>query len=150
MWKVTHKTSGMVRAMKSLKKSSILKEEQERLFSEMNILKNLDHPHIVKLFELYQDQKYYFLVTEYLSGGELFDRIKSLNHFSEKQAADIMKQILMAIVYCHSQKIVHRDLKPENVIFISPSPDFNIKIIDFGTSRKFDPTKTMTKRLGTV
>ena len=53
VWKVTHKTSGMVRAMKSLKKSSILKEEQERLFSEMNILKNLDHPHIVKLFELY-------------------------------------------------------------------------------------------------
>ena len=57
----------------------------------MNILKNLDHPHIVKLFELYQDHKYYFLVTEYLQGGELFDRIKSMNHFSEKKAADVMK-----------------------------------------------------------
>jgi calcium-dependent protein kinase len=53
VWKVTHKTSKIIRAMKSLKKSSILKEEQERLFSEMNLLKNLDHPHIVKLFELY-------------------------------------------------------------------------------------------------
>ena len=61
-----------------------------------------------------------------------------------------MKQILMAIVYCHSQKIVHRDLKPENILFISNSADSNVKIIDFGTSRKFDPSKNMTKRLGTV
>ena len=53
VWKVTHKTSQMVRAMKSIKKSAILKEDQEKLFSEMNILKNLDHPHIVKLFELF-------------------------------------------------------------------------------------------------
>jgi calcium-dependent protein kinase len=61
---VTHKATKIVRAMKSIKKSSILREEQERLFSEMNILKNLDHPHIVKLYELYEDAKQYYLVTE--------------------------------------------------------------------------------------
>lgn len=81
----------MIRAMKSIKKTSILKEEQEKLFSEMNILKNLDHPNIVKLFELFQDNKNYYMVTEYLSGGEMFNRIKSLNHFSEKNAADTMR-----------------------------------------------------------
>lgn len=62
---MTHKATKIVRAMKSIKKSSILREEQERLFSEMNILKNLDHPHIVKLYELYEDSKSYYLVTEY-------------------------------------------------------------------------------------
>ena len=83
VWKVTHKTSGLERAMKQIKKSAIIKEDQERLFSEMNILKNLDHPHIVKLFELFQDNKNYYLITEYLSGGEMFNRIKALNCFTE-------------------------------------------------------------------
>ena len=80
----------MIRAMKQLKKSALIKEEQQRLFAEMNILKNLDHPHIVKLYELYQDENYYYLITEYLSGGELFDRIKKMNYFSEKKAAQFM------------------------------------------------------------
>jgi calcium-dependent protein kinase len=96
---VTHKTTRIVRAMKSIKKQAILREEQERLFSEMNILKNLDHPHIVKLYELFEDSRNYYLVTEYTSiikfrycsGGELFDRIKSMNHFSEKKAAEILQ-----------------------------------------------------------
>jgi calcium-dependent protein kinase len=57
----------------------------------MNILKNLDHPHIVKLYELYQDQTNYFLVTEYLSGGELFERIKAMTYFSERKAAEFMR-----------------------------------------------------------
>ena len=61
------------------------------MFSEMNILKTLDHPHIIRLYELYQDSKSYYLITEYCSGGELFDKIKSMSHFTEKMAADYMK-----------------------------------------------------------
>ena len=76
VWKVTHKTTGLVRAMKQLKKSALIKEEEERLLQEMNILRNLDHPNVVKLFELYQDEQNYYLITEFLSGGELFNRIK--------------------------------------------------------------------------
>ncbi|CAD8142780.1 unnamed protein product [Paramecium pentaurelia] len=149
VWKVTHKKSKLDRAMKQLKKSSILKEDKEKLFSEMNILKNLDHPNIVKLYELFEDDKNYYLVTEYCSGGELFDRIKKMNFFSEKKAAELMRQILSAVWYCHNQKIVHRDLKPENLLFVSDSPDADLKVIDFGTSRKFETGKRMTKRLGT-
>ncbi|CAD8049153.1 unnamed protein product [Paramecium primaurelia] len=149
VWKVTHKTTGLIRAIKQIKKSSIIKEEEQRLFSEMNILKNLDHPHIVKLFELYQDENNYYLVTEYLSGGELFDRIKKMSSFSESIAADYIRQILLATLYCHEQNIVHRDLKPENIIFISEDPQSQLKVIDFGTSRKFDNQKVMSKRLGT-
>ncbi|CAK56353.1 unnamed protein product (macronuclear) [Paramecium tetraurelia] len=149
VWKVTHKTTGLVRAIKQIKKNSLIKEEESRLFSEMNILKNLDHPHIVKLFELFQDENNYYLVTEYLSGGELFDRIKKMSSFSESIAADYIRQILLATVHCHEKKIVHRDLKPENIIFISEDPKSQLKVIDFGTSRKFDNQKAMSKRLGT-
>ncbi|CAD8131931.1 unnamed protein product [Paramecium octaurelia] len=149
VWKATNKTTGLVRAIKQIKKNSIIKEEESRLFSEMNILKNLDHPHIVKLFELFQDENNYYLVTEYLSGGELFDRIKKMSSFSESIAADYIRQILLATAHCHEQQIVHRDLKPENIIFISEDPKSQLKVIDFGTSRKFDNQKVMSKRLGT-
>ncbi len=61
---VTHRATGLKRAMKTIKKNSLIKEEEERMFAELNILKYLDHPNIVKLFELYQDDKYYYLITE--------------------------------------------------------------------------------------
>jgi len=76
--KVIQKGTSNVRAMKTIKKTSIIKEEEEKLFSEMNILRTLDHPNIIKLFELFQDNRNYYLITEYCSGGELFDRIKSM------------------------------------------------------------------------
>ncbi|KRW98898.1 Protein kinase-like domain [Pseudocohnilembus persalinus] len=85
----------------------------------------------------------------YCSGGELFDKIKSLTHFTEKMAAEYMKQLLSAIYYCHQNNIVHRDLKPENLILESEKKGAALKVIDFGTSRKFDSAKKMTKRLGT-
>ncbi|CAD8150941.1 unnamed protein product [Paramecium pentaurelia] len=148
VWKVTHKTTGLIRAMKQIKKSELIKEDEQKLFQEMHILKNLDHPHIVKLYELYQDQTNYYMITEYLSGGELFERIKKMQVFTEKRASELILQILLAINYCHEQKIVHRDLKPENILFSGPEPQQNLKIIDFGCSRRFNTSK-MTKRMGT-
>ena len=73
-----------------------------------------------------------------MDGGELFEKIKTLNTFSEKMAADYMKQILSSIVYCHEKKIVHRDLKPENLLLENISSNANLKVIDFGTSRKIE------------
>ncbi|KAM3138561.1 hypothetical protein pb186bvf_009313 [Paramecium bursaria] len=146
---VTHKSTGNKRAMKQIKKDKIIKEDEESMFAEVNILKELDHPNIVKLHELFQDSKYYYLITEYLEGGELFDKIKQLHNFSEKMAADFMKQILSAVMYCHNRKIVHRDLKPENILLDSKKQGTNIKIIDFGTSRKMVGDQKLTKRLGT-
>ena len=83
-------------------------------------------------------------------GGELFDKIQEEKSFSEKKAAFIMKQILQAIYYCHQHKIVHRDLKPENLLLESDKDDSQLKVIDFGTSRNFDPTHKLSQRLGTV
>jgi calcium-dependent protein kinase len=112
------------------------------LLNEIDILKQLDHPHIVKLYEFYQDKLHFYLITEYIEGGELFDRITKVKCFTEKDAAKIMKQLLSAVVYCHNKKIVHRDLKPENLLLEYKDSD-NIKVIDFGTSGVFDPSSKM-------
>ena len=73
----------------------------EELMNEIEILKKMDHPNIVKLYEFYQDKLNFFLITEYIDGGELFDKITQVKYFSEKEAAVIMKQLLSAVVYCH-------------------------------------------------
>ena len=91
-------------------------EEKISFQSEMNLLRKLDHPNILKLFEVFEDQKKYFLVTEYCKGGELFEEIVSKVTFSENDAARIISQVLKGITYCHGIGIVHRDLKPENLL----------------------------------
>ena len=89
-------------------------------------------------------------ISRYLTGGELLEKIKSLSFFSEKLAAESMKQILSAIQYCHSKKIVHRDLKPENILFDTKEESSTIKIIDFGTSRRIVGDQKLSQQLGTV
>ena len=133
--KVTHRQLGEIRAVKTIHKKSLkTEEEKQTFFNEVAVLKSLDHPNILKLYEFYQDSRNYYLITEYCSGGELFDRIISQGYFSEATAAAYMKQILSSVAYCHSQNIVHRDLKPENFLLDSVDPEANLKVIDFGTS----------------
>lgn len=88
------------------------------------------------------------MITEYLEGGELFDAIVKNKAFSENIAAKIMKQVLLAINYCHSKNIVHRDLKPENLL-LENAENFNIKLIDFGLSRIIQKDKKLYQKLGT-
>ena len=109
-----------------------------------------DHPNIVKVLEFYQNDKYFFIVTEYLEGGELFDRISDNNTVSEEAACGIMEQILSAVSYLNKHKIIHRDLKPENIIFETKLATSKIKLIDFGTSTYFDKGEKLKKSLGTV
>lgn len=98
----------MMRAVKIIHKAQTSKEEQERLMNEVSILQRLDHPNIIKIFEFYQDDRFFYIVTELCTGGELFDKIQEETCFSENKAADIMKQVLSAIFYCHQEKVVHR------------------------------------------
>lgn len=150
---VTHKKSGVVRATKHIRKKLVLKEAKtEDLFQEVNILLKLDHPNIVKLYHLYEDNKDYIMVTEYCSGGELFERIQKNQSFSEKHAAQIMRQILGALSYLHEKQIVHRDIKAENLLFENQNQDANVKLIDFGVSTKFiqGSSEKMKETLGTV
>lgn len=95
----------------------------------------MDHPNIIRLFEVFEDEKDLYLVMELCTGGELFDRIIKSGHFSERYAASIMKQILSAVAYCHANDVMHRDLKPENVLYSDPSPLSALKVIGRKTLR---------------
>ena len=105
--------------MKIIRKEDAGSQYAGALVSEIEILKQLDHPNIVKLYEFYQDRLNFYIITEYIEGGELFDKINKVKHFSEVEAAQMMKQLLSCVVYCHKRNIVHRDLKPENLLLVS-------------------------------
>lgn len=134
----THRDTSQERAVKIIEKKKIKNMAQFR--TEITILQTLDHPNIIKMYEYFEDEEYIYLVLEKCQGGELFDRIIEKEFFSEKEAARVFKQILLAINYCHNNGVCHRDLKPENFIFASKEDDSDIKIIDFGLSKIFDPT----------
>jgi len=144
-----HKKTNVLRAVKIIYKDASDKEDHERLINEVNILRNLDHPNIMKIIEFYQDEKAFHIVTEFYNGGELFDKITEMKNFSEKQAAIAMKQILSAVNYCHQNNIVHRDLKPENILYESKRDDAQLKIIDFGTSKAYTHNTKMNQKFGT-
>eukprot|EP00347_Sterkiella_histriomuscorum_P020848 403336235 len=147
--KCSNRKTGAIRAVKIIRKDSLDAKEKARFFQEIDILRQLDHPNIVRLYEVFQDEKRYYLVTELCTGGELFDEITNRSNFSEQDAAVIIKQVLSAVQYCHVKNIVHRDLKPENILMDTKNNN-QIKVIDFGTSQKFDPSKKMNQIFGTA
>ncbi|CAD8053433.1 unnamed protein product [Paramecium sonneborni] len=149
VYKAVHRQTGMIRAIKLILKSKLNKEDQEKLLEETSILMDIDHPNIVKLYEMFQDENSYYLISEYCDGGELFEKIKFVQILTEKEIASYMKQILSAVSYCHSKGIVHRDLKPENILFDSKSQGATLKIIDFGASAKLKEDEKLNKKIGT-
>lgn len=144
-----HRESNAQRAVKVLRKSNMDEDEKRMLFNEINILKEIDHPNIIKMYEFFEDEKRYYLVTEICKGGELFDEILQRGKFSERDAAVLMKQVLQCINYCHQNNIIHRDLKPENILLEANKEFDQIKIIDFGTSLVYDPSRNLDEKLGT-
>ena len=111
-------------------------------------MKKLDHPNILRLYEIFQDDKKYYLVTELCTGGELFEELLKQGKFSEAEAALIINQVLEAVSYCHANNIVHRDIKPENILIEGRSK--NIKIVEFGASQKFEDGTKMKSTYGTL
>ena len=148
--KVKHKITGDIRAVKVLMKEKISDSSRATIISEVEILKALDHPNILKVFEVYEDSNQISIVTELCQGGELFDRIIAHKRFSESIAANYMYQIMSGVLACHEKGIMHRDLKPENIMFLENKEDSNIKIIEFGTSTKIDSGSILNIVTGTV
>ena len=143
--KVKHKKFNEIRAMKITNKKTYSSKY------EIEILRKISHPNITNIFEIFEDSKKYYVIMEFLEGGELFDAITSIGSFSEETACQVMKQILSAINYLHSSNIVHRDLKPENIMLLQKPENgvYHIKLIDFGTAKTFKPGKKMNKFIGT-
>lgn len=152
----TEKETGLNRAVKAIERSKI--KNFQRFYNEVNALKTLDHPHIIKLFEVYEDETFVYLVQELWEGGELFDFIVEQEFLTEDIAATVFHQIMQSIMYWHKNRIAHRDLKPENFMLKSKGGEICVKLIDFGLSCSFmvygatgkEKLKRMTTKAGTL
>lgn len=123
-------------AIKIIDKTQLNASSLQKLYREVRIMKLLDHPNIVKLFQVIETEKTLYLVMEYASGGEVFDYLVLHGRMKEKEARAKFRQIVSAVQYCHQKRIIHRDLKAENLLLDS---EMNIKIADFGFSNQFTP-----------
>ncbi|XP_037077285.1 calcium/calmodulin-dependent protein kinase type 1-like isoform X2 [Pollicipes pollicipes] len=137
--KVAEKRSdpGKLYAIKIIDKKA-LKGKEDSLENEVKVLRRLRHPNIVNLLETYEDKHKVYLVMEIVTGGELFDRIVEKGSYTEKDASNLIRQVLAAVDFMHEQGVVHRDLKPENLLYFSQDEDSKIMISDFGLSKMED------------
>ncbi len=134
---VEERATGKRFACKTIPKESV--EDLPELRNEVAILRRVKHPHVLGIVDAFETREEVFLIQERCTGGELFDRIIAEGHFSERDAAVIIRQTLLALEYLHDQlKIVHRDVKPENLLFFSRAKDAPLYLIDFGMAEVFD------------
>ena len=135
-----HKETGTLRALKVIIRKEV-EELEEDLIDEIQVLRCVDHPGIVKVFEFFSDRKRFFIISELYRGGDLYEYIKTQKRLEktdgivvdEQRAKDIIRQLLIIVRYLHSRKIVHRDIKPENIMFeTKEQKSINIKLVDFG------------------
>ena len=154
VFQVRNKNTGQLFACKKLSKLNV--NNLIKFRREINILVKMDHPNIIKLYDVFESQNSLYLIMEECHGGELFDRIlkriESNEMYSEKEACEIIQQVMSAIEYCHKQGIVHRDLKPENLLYLREGPELNnpLKIIDFGLSQEININKILSSKVGTA
>eukprot|EP00002_Diphylleia_rotans_P024185 TRINITY_DN476_c0_g12_i1.p1 TRINITY_DN476_c0_g12~~TRINITY_DN476_c0_g12_i1.p1 ORF type:complete len:344 (-),score=68.45 TRINITY_DN476_c0_g12_i1:920-1951(-) len=139
---VRHKATGKYYAMKSLKKAEIVRMRQvEHIMSEKNILAQITHPFIVRLYASYQDDRHLYMLFEYVVGGEFFSHLRKARRFSNDTARFYAGGITLAFQYIHSLEIVYRDLKPENLLLDNQG---HIKITDFGFAKQIEFDRTYT------
>lgn len=142
----THILTGEKVAVKILEKERIVDSaDVERVAREIHILKLIQHPHVIQLYEIIETPRQLYLITEYCSGGELFDHIVASGRVKEKEACRFFHQILGGVEQIHKMSVVHRDLKPENLLLDDHK---NIKIVDFGLSNTFQEGQLLKTACG--
>lgn len=141
---VTRDADGYQAACKIIKKPKEMKK-RATVANEYKLVKECEHKYIVKCYEAFETDDYLYLIMELMSGGELFDRIVDMGHFTEAMAADVTYKLLGALKYMHDKGVAHRDLKPENMLMTSKGADAQVKITDFGLSKFFDEQSTLMK-----
>jgi calcium-dependent protein kinase len=138
-----------MRAVKLISKEGYTEQMRLDFIHETDILKRLAHQNIITVYEMFEDQARFYLVTELCTGGDLYEEIirKGNNLFSETDASRIIGECLLAINHCHSEKICHRDMKPENILLDN---DGKVKLIDFGTAASFEQQQGLEGLIGTA
>ncbi|CAJ1420279.1 unnamed protein product [Effrenium voratum] len=142
-------TDGEKCAVKSFKKNGLSDKRRADLKNEVEIYLTLDHPHIARLLMVYEDEQEIHLVMEFMSGGELYDRLFQEKVYKEATAAKTAKQMLLAVAYLHTYQIAHRDLKLENFLYERKDND-HLKLIDFGFAKFWDRSRNMTQACGST
>jgi len=146
----THKKSKRKYAVKIIDKKNLGDSHAISLKREIEIMHQVSHPNIIRLRQVFENEKkYVYLVMELVTGGELFDRIVEKENYSERDAAILIKKMVDALKYLHTKGIAHRDLKPENILLAHVSSDTDVKLADFGLSRMIDESTMMKTACGT-
>jgi len=143
----THKQWNQKYAVKIIEREG--KHTDESVLHEVAVMNQLDHPHIVKVIDFFEETDYFFIVMELMAGGDVFDRIIDMKHYTEKDARDLCKILLEAVDYMHQNNIAHRDLKPQNLLLRSKENHAEVKIADFGFAKKVHTPKSLNSRCGT-
>ena len=154
VYKVIEKATGTKYAAKYIKKkrleSSRRGVSKKDIQNEVNVLSEMNHENIIYLHQVYENRQHVVLVLELVDGGELFDFISEREWLTEEEASYFVKQILLGVKYMHSKRVAHLDLKPENVM-LKGSPDCHeLKLIDFGVSKRLKPGEDVREMLGTT
>ncbi len=121
----------------------------EHVMEEVSIMNHLHHDNIVAVVDFFEEEDYYYIVMELMAGGDVFDRIIDLHNYTEKDARDVAKNILLAVDYMHQNGVVHRDIKPQNIFLESKNSNSVIKIGDFGFAKRVHIPKSLNQRCGT-
>jgi calcium/calmodulin-dependent protein kinase I len=124
-------------AVKIILKKNVRGNEQ-MVYDELEMLQRMKHPHIVKFHDWFESRDKYYIVTQLATGGELFDRICEKGKFTEKDAAETIRQVLDAVNYLHQNNVVHRDLKPENLLYLTRDANSSLVLADFGIAKMLD------------
>ncbi|KAJ9648429.1 Calmodulin-dependent protein kinase cmk2 [Coniosporium apollinis] len=124
-------------AVKIILKKNV-KGNEQMVMDELDLLQRLRHPHIVRFHDWFESRDKYYIVTQLATGGELFDRICEKGKFTEKDAAETIRQVLEAVDYLHQNNVVHRDLKPENLLYLTPDPNSSLVLADFGIAKMLE------------
>ena len=149
VYKGTNLKTGEEVAIKRIDKTRVDLSADSDLNREIEVMKSLNHPNVIRLLDIFDREAELDLVLELASGGELLDKIINRGNFSEADTIDVLKQVLSAVADFHSKGVVHRDLKPENLLCSGSDDNLIVKISDFGLSKKFSPTDKLKTIVGT-
>ena len=145
-----HKQSGKQVAIKIINKNFLEGVDLEQIKSEIDILKIAKHPNIIKLYDVYENEKYIYIIMEYCLGGDLFSYIEKRNFkLSEERACEIIHKLCTAVYFLHQYGIVHRDLKPENILMMDKTDNADIRLVDFGLGKMLGPGEKCNDPFGT-
>ena len=145
-----HKVSGKQVAIKIINKKYVEDMEFEQIKSEIDILKIAKHPNIIKLYDVFENEKYIYIIMEYCPGGDLFSYIEKRDFkLKEERAAEIVHKLCTAVYFLHQYGIVHRDLKPENILMMDQTDNADIRLVDFGLGKMLGPGEKCDEPFGT-